>query len=155
MASTRSLNTRYYAFCGGTAGIGQAAAYALAEKGANIAVIGRNADIGDKTVDVLLSKGASTARFIKGDLSTIVGARATAQDIQAWSPRLDGLVHSAMSAFSEKIITSDDLEFAFALQYFARVIIDNLLLENLAASKDGRIVQTYYLGTSRVTQCAP
>lgn len=140
MASARNFNTRYYAFCGGTAGIGQAAAFALAEKGANIAVVGRTKDLGDRTVEALLSKGASSATFIKGDLSTVAGAQATAQSIQAWSPRLDGLVHSAMTAFSEKIVTSDGLEFAFALQYFARVIIDSLLLDHLAASKDGRIV---------------
>ncbi|KAK5047408.1 hypothetical protein LTR84_006504 [Exophiala bonariae] len=45
-----------------------------------------------------------------------------------------------MSGFSTKVITADGLEFAFALQYQARVVIDALLLPNLAASGDGRIV---------------
>ncbi|KAK6365867.1 hypothetical protein LTR64_008703 [Lithohypha guttulata] len=136
----RDLAGKHFAFFGGTAGIGQAAAEVLAGRGANIAVVGRSKEAGDATVQTLQSKGAASAIFIQGDLATAKGASDTAAKVQQWSGILDGIVHSAMSAFSGKEITSDGLEFAFALQYEARVIIDALLLDNLAASRDGRIV---------------
>lgn len=49
-------------------------------------------------------------------------------------------MHSAMSAFSRKTITTDQLELAFTLQYLARAVINRLCADALAASGDGRIV---------------
>lgn len=138
--SSRDLSGKKFVFFGGTSGIGQAAAEALAARHAHIAVVGRTHAAGEATVQSLKDKGATEAVFIQGDLSTIKGARDAATSVQRWNSKLDGIVHSAMSAFSDKKTTSDGLEFAFALQYEARVIIDNLLLENLTSSGDGRIV---------------
>jgi hypothetical protein len=49
-------------------------------------------------------------------------------------------MHTAMAAFHDKQLTSDGLEFGFALQYFARAVLNRLLVDRLAASGDGRIV---------------
>jgi NAD(P)-dependent dehydrogenase (short-subunit alcohol dehydrogenase family) len=136
----RSLAAKYFVFFGGTSGIGQAAAEQVASEGAHVAVIGRDPNAGNDTVQRLQRKGAASAVFIKGDLSTINGAKNAATHVQQWSNRLDAIVHSAMSAFAGKTITKDGLEFAFALQYQARVVINSLLLDNLAASGDGRII---------------
>lgn len=112
----------------------------IASEGANIAVVGRDSSAGQSTVEQLKVRGAASATFIRGDLSTVQGAKDAAMKMQQWSAKIDAIVHSAMSAFSGKKTTADGLEFAFALQYQARVVVDNLLLNNLAASGDGRII---------------
>jgi NAD(P)-dependent dehydrogenase (short-subunit alcohol dehydrogenase family) len=140
MEDYRKLESRHLVFFGGTSGIGQAAAEAVASEGANIAVVGRDTTAGAKTVQRLELRGAASATFIRGDLSTVQGAKNAALEVQQWSKKIDAIVHSAMSAFSGKKTTSDGLEFALALQYQARIVIDNLLLDNLAASGDGRII---------------
>lgn len=140
MADYRKMESRHLVFFGGTSGIGQAAAMKFASEGANVAVVGRDSTAGQNTVQQLKSQGAASAVFIRADLSTVQGAKDAAMEVQRWSNKIDAIVHSAMSGFSGKKITSDGLEFAFALQYQARVVIDNLLLDNLAASGDGRII---------------
>lgn len=129
-----------FVFVGGTEGIGRATALNVARQGASILLVARNQDRGDAAVDAMRAAGARDAAFMKADLSTIAGAAAAAAGINAWRPHLDGMVHSAMSGFSRKIVTADGLEFAFALQYLARAIVNRLCSDALAASGDGRIV---------------
>ncbi|WP_257538587.1 SDR family NAD(P)-dependent oxidoreductase [Sphingobium sp. CFD-1] len=129
-----------FVFVGGTEGIGRATALNVAQQGASILLVARSADRGAAAVDAMLTAGARDAAFLKADLSTIAGAAEAATAITAWRPAIDGLMHSAMSAFSGKTVTADRLEFAFALQYLARAIINRLCSDTLAASGDGRIV---------------
>ena len=91
-------------------------------------------------VDAARQAGASSADSLAADLSTVAGVRAAAEGIQAWRSEIHGLMHTAMSAFSKRMVTDDGLDFAFALQYFARAALNRLLADNLAASGDGRIV---------------
>ncbi|QIW96244.1 hypothetical protein AMS68_001762 [Peltaster fructicola] len=139
-ATFRSLQGKHFAFFGGTAGIGFAAAQALAAEGASIALIGRSQSTGQSAVSTLKSAGAGEVAFLEGDLSTLKGGQAAAAKVQAWSPVLDGVVHSALTACNEKRMTADGLEFYYAMQYQVRITIDSLLRDNLAASGDGRIV---------------
>ena len=129
-----------FVFVGGTDGIGRAAALNVARHGSSILLVARHEDRGAAAVDAMLDAGARDAAFLKADLSTIAGAAAAAQGINLWRSTIDGLMHSAMSAFSGKTVTTDGLEFAFALQYLARAIINRLCADALAASGDGRIV---------------
>ncbi|OAN56255.1 SDR family NAD(P)-dependent oxidoreductase [Sphingobium sp. TCM1] len=129
-----------FVFVGGTHGIGRAAAMATARGGSAILLVARNKDAGDAAVRDMIVAGAREAQFLAADLSTVAGMKAAADGIMAWKPQLHGLTHSAMSAFGHKIVTPDGLEFAFAIQYLARAIINRLCVAQLAASGDGRIV---------------
>lgn len=129
-----------FVFVGGTQGIGKAAALAVAKAGNAIMLVARNPEAGEAAAAEMRAAGASEAVFLKSDLSTVAGAAAVARGIAAWKPEIHGLTHSAMSAFSQKTVTADGLELAFALQYLARAIINRLSLSALAASGDGRIV---------------
>lgn len=136
----RDVKGKNFVFVGGSQGMGRAAAMALAGRGASVLILGRNKDAGAAAVAAAKTAGAASADFISSDLSTVAGIRAAADGIRAWKPEIHGLMHTAMSAFNQKIITADGLEFAFALQYLARVGLNRLLISNLAASGDGRIV---------------
>lgn len=140
MSNERILSGKNFVFFGGTAGIGQAAATQLAYRQANILVVGRDATAGSTTAAHLKKAGAASAEFLRGDLSTISGVKAAADGVVAWKPELHGVLHSAMSAHGGRHVTADGLEFSFALQYFARAMLNRLLKASLAASGDGRIV---------------
>jgi NAD(P)-dependent dehydrogenase (short-subunit alcohol dehydrogenase family) len=129
-----------FVFVGGTDGIGRATAINAARAGASVLLVARDPERGEQAVQAMRAAGAADATFLSADLSTVHGATAAAEAILRWRPAIHGLMHSAMSAFSEKTVTADGLEFAFALQYLARAIINRLCADALAASEDGRIV---------------
>ncbi|WP_404478831.1 SDR family NAD(P)-dependent oxidoreductase [Novosphingobium sp. BL-52-GroH] len=136
----RSLQDANFVFFGGSAGIGRAAAVALAADGANIAIVARGKADGEAAAAEMRRAGASSAEFIAADLSTLAGMSAAADAVLAWRPELHGILHTAMAAFNGKQMTPDGLEFAFALQYMARAVLNRRLAPALAASGDGRIV---------------
>lgn len=136
----RDVRNKNFVFIGGSHGMGKATALALAKRGASILIVSRGQEAGQQTVSEALSLGASEAKFISADLSSMEGIVLAGEKIRAWKPELSGLTHSAMSAFNKRIITSDNLDFAFVLQYQARAMLNRMLVDNLAASGDGRII---------------
>lgn len=136
----RNVRGGNFVFVGGSEGMGRAAALELARRGASVLIVSRGAAAGNAAVDAARTAGATSADFLAADLSTVAGVKAAALGIQAWRPAIHGLMHTAMSAFGKRIVTGDGLDFAFALQYFARAALNRLLVANLAASGDGRIV---------------
>ena len=129
-----------FVFVGGTEGIGKATACNAARQGCSILLLARDEQRGAAAVAEMRAAGAADASFLKADIATVAGADAAARGILEWRSEIHGILHSAMSAFSEKSVTSDGFEFAFALQYLARVIINRRIADALAASGDGRIV---------------
>jgi hypothetical protein len=107
---------------------------------ANVLIVGRSLEAGRAAVAAVKEAGAAAADFLPGDLSTIAGIAAVTDGVRAWKPELHGVLHTAMAASRGKQVTRDGLEFAFALQYFARAALNRLLVERLEASGDGRIV---------------
>lgn len=136
----RDVKNKNFVFVGGSHGMGRAAAMELARRGAAILIVSRGQQAGQQAVADARSAGASAADFISADLSTIAGIESAASAIASWRPQLHGVMHTAMSAFNGRIVTSDGLDFAFALQYMARAMINRILKDQLAASGDGRIV---------------
>lgn len=136
----RSVENLNFVFFGGSSGIGRAAAIELGRRKANVLIVGRSAEAGQATVAAVKAAGTASADFLSGDLSSIAGIAAVAEGVRGWKPELHGVLHTAMAAFRGRQVTSDGLEFAFALQYFARAALNRLLVDRLEASGDGRIV---------------
>lgn len=136
----RDLRDANFVFFGGSTGIGRATAIEIGRRGGSVLIVGRGAEAGAKAVADIGAAGAKAADFLQADLSTIQGMKAAADGVRAWRPALHGTVHTAMAGFSGKQMTVDGLEFAFALQYFARAVLNRLLADALAASGDGRVV---------------
>lgn len=140
MQPERNLQDANIVVFGGTAGIGKAAAFGIARRHANVLVVGRDPAAGAATAAALDQAGAASATFLRGDLSTLAGMKSAADHVLGWKPQLHGVVHSAMGAQRGKHITVDGLEFAFALQYLARAVLNRLLVDALSGSGDGRII---------------
>lgn len=136
----REVRNKNFVFVGGSHGMGKATALELAKRGACVLIVSRGHEAGLQAVSQVLELGASEAEFISADLSTIAGIATAGEKIKSWKPEISGLTHSAMSAFNKRIVTADNLDFAFALQYQARAMLNRMLVDHLAASGDGRIV---------------
>jgi hypothetical protein len=136
----RSVKSGNFVFFGGSTGIGHAAALELGRRSASILIVGRGREAGKLAAAAVKAAGAASVDFLSGDLSTAAGIAAVANGVRGWRPALHGVMHTAMAAFKGKQLTADGLEFAFALQYFARAALNRLLVDRLAASGDGRIV---------------
>ncbi|MBB5684878.1 SDR family NAD(P)-dependent oxidoreductase [Sphingobium boeckii] len=136
----RDVSNGNFVFFGGSTGIGRAAAHAIGARGGHVLIVGRGRETGEATAASVRRAGAASAEFLAGDLSTIAGMAQVAAGVRAWKPELHGVLHTAMAAFNARRVTLDELEFAFALQYLARAVLNRLLVDVLAASGDGRIV---------------
>ena len=130
----RNVKGRNFVFIGGSHGMGRAAAMELAARGAAVLIVSRGKQAGEAAAAQAKTAGSPSADYLPADLSTVEGMGAAADGIIAWKGEIHGLMHTAMAAFSKRIVTSDGLDFAFALQYLARASLNRLLIDRLAAS---------------------
>ncbi|MCY1009798.1 SDR family NAD(P)-dependent oxidoreductase [Nannocystis pusilla] len=86
----RPLRGLNFAFSGGTAGIGLAAATALARRGAALLLLGRDRDRGDRAVAAVREAGAAEAVFCAADLTTMAGVGRAIEAIGAGARRCTG-----------------------------------------------------------------
>ncbi len=121
---------------GGTDGIGKATAHQLAKMGARLLLVSRNRDKGEAAVsEIIRISGSETVTFLQADLSLVREVRQAAAHIRQRFERLDVLVHSAGGTFpGRRTLTDEGFELAFAIQYLARFVLTNELLDLLRAA---------------------
>src|SRR5271154_1533151 len=91
-----SFEDRTYLVTGGGSGIGKGTAAALVAAGANVMIIGRNADRLSATVDEITAAGGpGSIRFEPADVTSEDEASRAVDAATAWSGRLHGVVHCA------------------------------------------------------------
>jgi NAD(P)-dependent dehydrogenase (short-subunit alcohol dehydrogenase family) len=128
---------------GGTSGIGEVAAIELARKGARIVLIARDRDRAAETIAKLKAVNPTvspTAYF--ADLSSIADMKRVAGEVAAAEPKIDILVNNAGAVFLARHESVDGLEMTFATNHMAYYVITNILLPNLKAAGDARVVST-------------
>jgi NAD(P)-dependent dehydrogenase (short-subunit alcohol dehydrogenase family) len=127
---------------GATRGIGRAAAIELARRGAELAVVGRDATRVAATADEARGvRGGAAVYEHVADLARMDEVRRLAGELLDASPRIDVLVNNAGAMFTSRHVTPDGFEQTFALNHLAPFLLTNLLLERLTASR-GRVVTT-------------
>jgi len=126
---------------GATSGIGLAAATALAARGAELALVGRDPARGDAVLKQLRAQNPHLRAAVHyADLSCMDQVRRLAQELLAAYPRIDILINNAGALFPRREVTVDGLERTFALNHMAYFLLTNLLRERLIASSPARIV---------------
>jgi NAD(P)-dependent dehydrogenase (short-subunit alcohol dehydrogenase family) len=130
-----STNGKIAVVTGGTSGLGEAAAVALAKAGWGVIVTGRDAARG---AEVLKRLGPDAA-FLQSDLFSIEDTRRLGAELRARAPKIDLLVNNAGGVFSAGAPTVDGLERTFALNVVAPYVLTEALSDSLAAAK-GRVV---------------
>src|SRR4051812_42967400 len=90
-----NLNAKICLVTGGTRGIGAAGAIALAEQGANIAIVGRRADDEANTTKAAIEKLDRKCLLIAADVSKAADATAAVERTVRELGGIDVLIHSA------------------------------------------------------------
>ncbi len=126
---------------GATAGIGQAAALLLAQRGATVVGIGRNPAKNEYSTR-MIKEGTSnpSVEYLLADLSSPKDIRAVAQEFMAKYDRLDILVNNAGATFGKRQENIDGVEMTFALNHLGYFLLTKLLSDILEASAPSRVI---------------
>ena len=128
---------------GGTSGIGEVAAVALAKMGARIVLVARDKSRGDATLARLRDSAPGIAHSVHfADLLRLAEMKRVAAEIADREPRIDVLINNAGALFAKRQLTEDGLERTFALNHMAYFVMTAGLCERLLASGPARIINT-------------
>jgi NAD(P)-dependent dehydrogenase (short-subunit alcohol dehydrogenase family) len=126
---------------GATAGIGLAAARALAAMGARVAGVSRDPDKCARVAGELReTTGNGDIGIFCADLSSMKSVRQLADDLLARFPRIDVLINNAGGIYVRRVLTVDGFERTFALNHLSYFLLTRRLLDRLTASAPARIV---------------
>ena len=126
---------------GATQGIGLAAAKALAQKGAQLVLVARDAGRGQAALEQVQAVATGKPpELLLADLSSMAEVRKLAAEFRARHDRLHVLLNNAGAIFTERELTADGFEKTFALDHLAYFLLTELLKELLVASAPARIV---------------
>jgi NAD(P)-dependent dehydrogenase (short-subunit alcohol dehydrogenase family) len=126
---------------GGTNGIGKSTALALAQQGATVVIVGRNAQKTAQVVDELRSATRNkNVDALLADLSSQQEVRRLAGEFKSKYAQLHVLLNNAGAMFWSRQVTVDGYEMTFALNHLAYFLLTYLLLDTLKASAPARII---------------
>lgn len=136
------MQDRNILITGGTSGMGKATAIQLAKLGARLLLVSRNRAKGEAAVsEIIGASGSETVTFLQGDLSLMREVRRAAAHIRQTFGWLDVLVQSAGGTFpGRRTLTDEGFELAFAIQYLARFVLTNELLDLLNAAPGPQVL---------------
>ena len=122
-----NMNGKVVVITGGSSGIGAAAARALREQGAVVAITGRSAQT------ELLAKEIGADAFL-ADFAKFSEVRTLASRLLAKYPRIDVLANNAGGIMAERQITEDGHEKTLQVNHLAPFLLTLLLRERLERS---------------------
>ena len=124
---------------GATSGIGKATAAALAGRGAQVILVGRDRGRGEAVAAEVAAPGGPAPRLEVADLASMGQVRALAERLGALE-RIDVLVNNAGLMASQRRVTADGYDEVFAVNHLAPFLLTNLLLGKLASAAPARVI---------------
>src|ERR1035438_3155792 len=126
---------------GANSGIGKETALGLAQMGARVVMVCRNAEKGKAALEeIRRESGSSQVDLLIADMSSQASVRALAEEIRQKYPRLDVLVNNAGGCASARKLSADGIEMTLATNHLCPALLTLLLLDLLKASAPSRIV---------------
>jgi dehydrogenase/reductase SDR family protein 12 len=145
-----SLVGRTALVTGATGGLGRATAAALADLGARVVLLGRDAsrlaalraDLAAQARGRRQRDGDASPRFscVVADMSSLADVRRVVDEIRIVAPVLDLLVDNAGAIFAERTAAPDGGEASMALMVVGPFALISGLLPTLSASPDARVI---------------
>ncbi|MBK7950174.1 MAG: SDR family oxidoreductase [Deltaproteobacteria bacterium] len=135
------LQGRICVVTGGTSGIGESSAAALARRGAEVAIVCRSAARGEATQQAIESAaGRPCVKLFQADFERLADVRRVAEELAGSLPRVDVLLNNAGVTMLSRSETPDGYETTFAVNHLAPFLLTNLLMPKLLAQPGARIV---------------
>ena len=135
------LNGKICLVTGSTNGIGRATAQALAQMGATVVIVGRNAPKTAQLVgEIRATSGNKNVDSLLADLSSQQEIQRLANEFKNKYSHLHVLLNNAGGTFATRQLSVDGIEMTFALNHLAYFLLTNLLLDTLKASAPARII---------------
>lgn len=126
---------------GATGGIGLAAAEGFARLGADVRLLVRNAERGEKAAAKVRADVPDAQVGVElCDVSDLASVRAFAEQFTAKETRLDVLVHNAGVLPPQRTLTDDGIELTFATNVVGPFLLTWLLTDLLAAAAPSRVI---------------
>jgi retinol dehydrogenase 12 len=126
---------------GGNSGIGLATVTELARRGATVVLVARDRGKADAAAHTARQAAdAGTVEVMIADLSLQADVRRLAAEIGQRSAHLDVLINNAAIIPAERQMTADGIETQLAVNHLAPFLLTNLLLGQLRAAPQGRVV---------------
>lgn len=126
---------------GANSGIGKATALGLAQQGAHVVMVCRNAAKGQAAKAEIESQTGNThIDLLLANLASQQAIRQLADKILANYERIDVLVNNAGVYLGSRSVTDEGYESTFAINHLAYFLLTHLLLDRLKANAPSRIV---------------
>jgi NAD(P)-dependent dehydrogenase (short-subunit alcohol dehydrogenase family) len=124
---------------GATRGIGRAAAVELAQRGADVVLVGRDPERLQRVADEAAAAAGAAVHQHAADLLLMSEVRRLADELRARYDNIDVLANNAGALFASRRDTPEGFERTFALNHLAPFLLTNLLRDRLAG---GRVLTT-------------
>lgn len=135
------MNGKTVVITGGNAGIGKATAIALAKKGAEILITSRSEAKAKAAVQEIKSASKSdNVDFLLINLIDQESVRKAAEEIKVKCPKIDVLINNAGCYLSDLELSPQGIEGQFATNHIGHFLLTNLLLDNVKAAGNARII---------------
>ena len=126
---------------GATAGIGLETARELANMGATVIGVSRNAQkCADVAKQIRTQTGNPDVEYLVGDLSLLHDVRKVTDEFRSRYNHLEVLVNNAGAFYQQRQVTSEGFEMTFALNHLNYFLMTVQLLDLLHASAPSRII---------------
>lgn len=141
MTAEASMRGRVCLITGGTSGVGRATARGLAQLGARVVLLCRDADRGTQTLEEIAQEtGNRQGEILLGDLSLQASIRHAATEFQSRFDRLDVLANLGGALDFRKSLTPESIDTMFSVNYLGHFLLTTLLLDRLKASGPSRVI---------------
>jgi NAD(P)-dependent dehydrogenase (short-subunit alcohol dehydrogenase family) len=145
------VNNKTILITGATSGIGKAAAFLLAETGAELILLGRNANKGEKICNqIKLKTSNNKVNFFKADFFLMSEVKAAAEKINNKYELIDILINNAGGRFLEHKVSEEGIEQSLAVNHLSHFLLTDILINKLKRSPSSRIINvsssTHYGG---------
>lgn len=125
---------------GSNSGIGFETARGLSAEGAEVIMVARNKERGERARERIASETGKRMVLVLCDLSLTTEVKRLAGELVASYPRVHVLDNNAGAVFLRRTITSEGHEATFALDYLAPFALTHLMLPSLRAASPSRVI---------------
>ncbi len=135
------MDGRVCIITGATSGVGYQASKRLAQGGAHVVIVCRNAEKAEQVKNELEGTCGTTVDIVLADFSRLTEVRKTAEILLANYPHIDVLINNTGIHNTHRRMTEDGIEEVFAVNHVASYLLTRLMLQRMIESTPSRILQ--------------